>query len=524
METFQTSPPFRVPKLLSSRIQEPVCSNPQIGGNDNTRVDKQKVNNNNNAKQKSKRSKNGCVSCKKLKIKCTEEKPSCEYCSHRKRECVYLNQPSSNVMNLLKIVKPQSKKNMNSSSSTLNNNSLLKLNSIVKQLDIQSFELQLLKYYLDFGADLYTFKFDMKMHEFWSVDIPNLWNSSNLIKSALYALASAKLLSNYDSGSVDSIYLDDKTNKTGDDDDNGNGVYSHLYKLSEVTKNYMNRTEELMNVYLIKMMDTSNGSDEERADMIGQVLATNLLITGAVGLIPDELRPKRKNQDINDINHFGVIRMFELGKQFQESVEANYQLLQKSTYDKMITPTISLNVEHDTSKPLRFIQYLREYVLENMDPLDILQLSYLNFLSSFESACQKAIAFNYPIALYAPLRESATADDDFTNALRRSDHIALKLAYYFCCILSIYDFKINKGCGVWTQVIDYYKIKCFTKFGQGKFEDDWDGNIYNVLLARRESKIPYDLQLIRNMGDPVEDFITGKIQLLQIDDCPNVFF
>lgn len=446
---------------------------------------------------KSKRSKNGCSSCKRLKIKCTEEKPSCEYCAHTGRECVYLNRPTTVKLKVVKTDRRPSRP-------MITNDAMMRLNSMSSQLNVTSLESQLLKYYLEFGADFFTFKVDQKNYDFWGLEVPKLWCCSDLVKNALYSLSSARLLANYEDTSAKNVFVE-----CGEDKQSAVTV-----NLFEELQGYMKTTNELMDIFEL-IIDEPIA--EEIADMVGQLLVSKVIMTAATAMSPYEDEPIGHSDD--DISHFGLFKMMESSREYQKLILTNFSILQSSKYVRMFSPNFGNSSNENRS--FRFTEMLRDYVLRETEPLDILQISYLNFISRVAFNCHKAIGLNYPIALVGPIRESST-DEVLVASLKKADHISLKLVYYVCCIVTIFDFKLGRGCALWNEVIEFYKKQCF-KLYDGRFEDEMDLNVYNVVLARRESKIPYDLSLIYNFGAPVEDFINGKIELLQ-NDCPPVFF
>lgn len=447
---------------------------------------------------KTKRSKNGCLSCKKLKIKCTEDKPTCEYCLHTNRECVYLNKPSFVKLKVVKTKQPPT---------SLNHDTILKLNSTTNHLQISNFELKLMKFYLEFGADFFSFKVNLDNYKFWNEKIPNLWCCSDLIKLSIYSLSSARLLASYnESNAFTSVYLE-----CGDDEDQDNKTIN----LYDQVQHFKNKTIEMM-AYSNFMIDSQIDS-QEMIDIGGQLLVAKFIMTAVFAMLPDE----DNDMNIVELNKFKIFKIFETTKDYQKILSNNFNLLQNSKYMKILPPTFAYVIDN-SNDGFKFTQHLRSYILEKTNPLDMLQVSYLNFISSIESNCLKAIELNFPFALFFPISEISLDDDLILSLKQGGNHLALKLLFYICCIISIFDFKLARTGGVWNQVIEFYRKQCFHKFNN-EFEDEFDQNVYDLVLARRVYKIPYDFNLIYNLGEPVQDFINGKIKLSP-NEGPCVFF
>ncbi|CCH42017.1 putative transcriptional regulatory protein [Wickerhamomyces ciferrii] len=504
----------------------------------------------------SKRSKNGCVSCKNLKIKCTEEKPFCEYCVHTGRQCIYFQKPSVKIKVFKKKLgrpRKKSKESVDSgetvessdskdkidissrstsSSSTppdlqlINSKSNKNLNSPQIQLEITPFQLNLLKFYLEFGADFFTFNVLEKTHNFWEFEVPQLWCQSDLIKNSIYMLSSVRLLANYEESSFQNIHIEYDDNSNSQIVKNSSSISSSSsINLYQQAKHYLNKTYELMNMYQtilgngisIFHENPSNDAFQDSSDIVGQILISNLCLTVACGMLSNESVKYPLDPKLKDISHFKMFEMIQIFKQFQLILNLNYSSLKNSKYLNMFG--------HDYSTPIQepFIWsiHLRNYVSQNLDPLDFLQISCFNLISRIESCCHKAIHQSYPMALIHPIRE-VFLDEDLLTAFTQGNKVVVKIMYYLCSLLGIFDFKLSKGCTVWNEIIEFHKTRSLFEH-DGNFEDDWDENVYNTLMARRECKIIYDFNLIFFLGKPVGDFMNGKIKLIK-KDYPPVFF
>lgn len=471
---------------------------------------------------KKSRSRNGCLSCKKLKIKCNEGQPICEYCIHRGRECIYpekkpkaprkrkprntkksSNQSPSMSTSTELITIPRSYSDSSNSSPasdyefpSIQSKSLQKLNSMSVQLDVSTFELRLLKFYMDFGATFFTFNIDPEAHHFWGVEVPKLWCTSDLVKSSIYAISSVRLLANYKLDSIRDIYIEDERLSTI-------GEPSRINLLQESEK-YLTETSMLLHEcsgLITSSLDTSS-------ELKGQLAIAKVIVMAIKCVLPKKFEPSTDTINMRDC---GVLDLINFNKKYFNMVSIDGLVTTRfkpifATHERKITKVAS---------EYFFISYLKGYVTTKLDTSDFLQIAFLYVISSIELGAHRSLVYRYPIPFFRSII-IASIDCDFIDALKALNHTAMKITYYYSCICSVLDFKLFRESGIWDEFVEIYRVHSFNLFN-GDFEDEVDKNMYECVLARREQLIPWNLEILRDIGKPVDYFTSGKIQLVAGD-------
>lgn len=444
-------------------------------------------------KPRIRRSKNGCLSCRRMKIKCGEQKPSCEYCEHTGRECVYSQQSIS---------KTRSKKPNfdhiqelhNSSGFVLQNKTLQKLNSMTLQLNVSSFELRLLNAYKSVAPEFAAFKLHQDAVDFWTVDIPHIWSSSALIKKALYTLTSVGMLSKYDLSSIENICL------SNEDSENGNQDLVPPAKINifnEANK-YYKETSDLIDKFVSILPKCT---PQETAEIVGQIVVAESALLASITIFPS------LSNGSKDLKKCGVFTVFEIVRRFTDFGKKYIFYLFNTRYEKMLSMR-KQQVEITKPNEFPFVNHLRDYVTKHVDPLDTLQITFLHAIARIETDSYRALVFDYPIPLSAPLAE-LSADEDYMNALKSENSSALKIMFYFCSICSILDLKMFKDNSIWDEFIECYKYKV-----GDDFEDVFDKNAYDCVVARRENRVPYNFRVLKRLGQPVDHLVEQVIMEL----------
>ncbi|CCH42676.1 putative transcriptional regulatory protein [Wickerhamomyces ciferrii] len=447
-------------------------------------------------KPKIKRSRNGCLSCKKMKIKCGEQKPSCEYCAHTGRDCVY--PVSKQQLKITKNPKPISSsvpQNGNQIPKQINTEMLLissspiqkKLNSPQEHLKITSFQHCLLSNYSSFGEEFFTYHIQQNTHDFWMIDLPRKWSSSQLLKIATFCATSMKLLSKYSLKDIHLISFDN-------DDNQASEYFNQLIpnkklNLYEEAFKFFNETFEIVENYTNFLENCINPNDH--IELIGQIIVGKTVLY----LSCMSISPQLNNEAIEtqDISKCGIFKLFDITKGFILFSKKYISYLIGTHYEKMFSLK---NEIIDVSIPNKFpfINYLRDYINETIDSLDLLQINFLNIIARMEVDCYRALVFDYPIPLATPLAE-LSQDEDFLWALKQEHPVAMRIMFYFSSLCSILDNKMFKESSIWDEYIEVYKIKL-----GGSFQNINDFNVYSCVQARIHNKIPYSLKLLQNFG------------------------
>lgn len=442
------------------------------------------------------RSRNGCISCKKLKIKCDEEKPKCDYCIQTNRLCIYIKNPPIKLIKKTKII-----------NDFFNNKTIEKLNSMTCQMNVSKFELQLIKYYLDFGPSFFSFNVDEKNLKFWSVQIPKLWSESELIKTCIYTVSCTRILANYNygDGSVQHVYYDDDSNL----DQKGKPTRVNLFSVEERN---INKTNELINKLASKISLKDPNTIE---DLCGQILIAKKIIGASIAIFPGN-----NNQNIKDLNSLTILKVLNSHHDFFKSLEPYLSILETTKYKYTCDPE-QLNVE-GYNYEFKFTQHLRNYIIEKLEPLDPLQIPFFEAISILEKGFKRAIVYKYPTPLFKLFVELSTQNYEFIQLLKSKNHIALKIIFYPICVLAMFDYKLYQKTGITREYITYYKNYSFRKFNN-KFEDEVDENIYETMEARIKSKLPYDFNIIKKIGEPIDFLLNGDNEWRNLN-APDVFF
>lgn len=451
------------------------------------------------------RSKSGCLNCKKLKIKCSENKLNCEYCLQTKRQCIY---PKELPIKLIKKRAPPKRAVLNDEfidGEALANKSVQKLNSMSTQLGVSKFELLLLKFYLQFGAEFFTFNVHRNLHYFWEVEVPRLWCSSDLVKRSLYAVSASRLLANYDQDSVQNVYFDN--------DNPGSITTSRINIYDEATK-FMNDIQDLME--FTKMMISTSTNDQTTVDLVGQCLVAKKAMIGCKVILP-RLPTKEQPKKITSFILYDL--MISTKTSFQPIIPY-LPLLQNTKYENFFDPR-DMDVSESADYDLVYISHLRQYTTSHFDSLDISQLTYLDAISKFEAGVKKTIKYKYPTALFMPLLEIAN-DSDFMDLLQQKDHLSLKIMFYIGCVNGVFHYQGFGKSGAFEEVIYFYKDYCADRFPNG-WEDEIDKNMYEGLMKRLKMDVPYDLNAIKNVGKPMNEFCNKNVELIG-ELFPPVFF
>ncbi len=440
-------------------------------------------------KPKQKRSRNGCLNCKRLKIKCNENKPECEYCVQTGKECVY------KVPNRVQ----------KSRKAVISNEPLQKLNSVAFQLNISKLELQLLKFYIDFGGNFFSMKdFNKDSYYFWRDDIPKLWCSSDLIKNALYTISSARLLANYDFDTSKEIYIEVE-------DQTSIPKMPYKVNLNNQAMKYMKGTLELIDMYQ-RMIDDETINLEEPKELLGQLLVAKKLCTGSRVILP---RP-RNNHKFTKIKDSYLLELMYSTNKFLIGFGKYGSMVKETQYSKVFDPELIPPrdyVEKFQNLKLGIIKHLEDYISEKVEGFDVSQISYQTAISRLENSCYQTLYFTYTMALFRGIVYMST-DIDYIHLLEQGDHIAMKIMFYTCCLNSIFHCQSYHRSGIHNEFLEFYVNYAKEKF-DGGWEDDVDKNIYGWVEARAKSNYGFSLNAIEHVSEPVDNYL-GDDNILQI--------
>ncbi|CCH42679.1 DNA mismatch repair protein [Wickerhamomyces ciferrii] len=446
---------------------------------------------------KKKRSRNGCLRCKKLKIKCNEGKPICDYCQHRGAKCQYPKQITSLSKRTISKGSQKPIKNIIINESNESNTSLMVKNTIIMEVDIppklNSFEERLYKIFMDFAPSFFTFDINLQAKLFWINEIPKLFPNSKLIQNSIFALSSTRLLYLYKSDFEKAIT--DSDISTID-----------LYKKSI---EYQNKAITTMESIL-----ELTPHNQLSQDQMGQLTISKIILLGTMAIFPHLIDPEKTIKTSN------LIKLIEFIIKTSPTTTTTVNLLNNSKYIQLFTmdeeikdiPTTAANIQQQPK--YLFIEYLRSYIsTKHPNSFDLEKITYNDCIAMMELGCNRSSFLNYPIPFFKSLVKFSR-DKDFHNYLIDEEHTAMKIVFYFSCICSILDIRLLPGLGVWDEFIEIYKNYSFKKF-DGMMEDKFDENVYNLVIARGNNEVVYDLNLLKFVGLPMEKFQNGEIELVE---------
>lgn len=437
-------------------------------------------------KPRGKKSRNGCLSCKRLKIKCSEERPACEYCIHTGRQCRY--RVRLDTENQIAACEPQgitipSDFIMQS----IYNRSVQALNSMSNQLNVSRFELQLLKFFLDFGGTFFSVNAQHESFNFWIDTAPHLWCSSDLVKYTLYTLSSARLLANYSQRNNREALIE-------------NGNQDSLVNrsvLNEAVSRYSKKALELLDLYYL-IIDDPNISTANSEDMLGQLYAARRLYTASRILLPGPGYDRSRR-----VEDFGLIELMTSTNEFLRNTRKYTPYMKLSSryatvFDPQVIPEDDYN-KYFKDLNLNYIKHLENYVSERISASDDRQITYLNAISKLENSCHQALYFSYPIALFKTII-IMSHDADYIQLLKEEDHTAMKIMFYVCCLNSVFPYNQYERSGIHEEFFYFYKDYSKRRFEHSSWEDDIDKNLYDWAVTGTLTSTKFDLGDMKNIG------------------------
>ncbi|ODQ61582.1 hypothetical protein WICANDRAFT_59667 [Wickerhamomyces anomalus NRRL Y-366-8] len=448
-----------------------------------------------------KRSRNGCTNCKRLKIKCSEDKPECEYCIQTGKHCIYLNSETSKAKKNQKLAISNQQKRTDTG---LSNKSLQKINSATCQLDISKFELQLLKFYLEFGGSFFSLETSSKYYSFWCDDVPKLWCSSDVIKYALYSVSCARLLANYGYDTSKEIYIENENQDS-------TSAMPFTITLNDQALKYLKKTLEMIELYQL-LIDGQSVDSKETEDLLGQLAIATKLSVGSKVILP---RPK-KIKEITKVKDLSIIEFMTTTGASLQCFDKYSLFLKQSKYSGVFEPE-AIPIEEYNRKfnnyEIVLVKHLEYYISQRISASDDSQITYQSAISKLEASCFQTLYFRYTIALFRAVVH-LSMDNDFVNLLKEEDHTAMKIMFYICCLNSIFHYQSYQRDGIQNEFLEFYIKYSREKFNENEgWEDDIDKNAYEWVIARSKSDRAYSLDVLRYVGEPVDKFLEAGILL-----------
>ncbi|KAH3684268.1 hypothetical protein WICPIJ_004743 [Wickerhamomyces pijperi] len=496
------------------------------------------------------RSNKGCESCKRLKIKCDEARPACEYCCHRRRVCVYPHDkdvsisPSSSLpefedaqVSSVPIEQEQPSQSespplevgaydhyvtplalslqtdpdgfISPNSYHLDSSLTQRLNSVKSQLGVSSLELRLLKFFQDFGSSFFTLGAMPELEPIWTIDVPQLWKTSEMLRNSLYALSAVKLWSFYQSGSLDGSgismsgidaiveIIGDPYDQNVDSQTDGNMI--NLVDRSYPGNRYSNGDFQIfqkISGYFIKALDSLNShGTEPDFDSNLTLFISNIVLFAFLSIHPappiklvkfkDEdtnfgielgATHSHKSDDVAVLDALGIFRTLStsMGNCFGYLVGTRFAHL-----GYFESPHVE--VDGAVSSLFPFLEHLKRYVkllFDNSSIYNLNYLTYINALNILRTNCYAAFTGNHPIPIFKSVLQLSD-DAHFIDLIRQKDHTACKIFYYYTSLCSIFVFKMFPVNSMWDEFNQFYRLHCFNSFGTWS-EDSVDENLFKL--------------------------------------------
>lgn len=432
-------------------------------------------------KERAKRSRGGCSSCKKLKIKCDEQKPKCEYCTHTGRDCVYPPLKATKTKNKLKYIDPGAA--IANYFTDLGNTQVREINSYTHQLNISSFELRLLKDFLQFGGTLFSLNKNDEIYRFWSTIMPTFFSATELSRNAILALSGIRLMTQFENVAIPNVCISDL--------DESLVVYQDpdLIRGQSVcarTAKYFEQTLQLMTKY------TEDQSNIDNPDICGQMMAVNIVIFVYAVMHPVSPVPLI-SYDKSKVDLFEVCNNFtKVGTHRIKSVKGS--VFESISFRES---QIFLSEEDDVEFPI--IEYLKDYVDKNVDIFDPNHIIYYQAISNIELGVYRSFKTGYMFPTYTIIL-SIVKSKEFSELLRIKDYISLKIMFHLSCICSVGNFKLTAtSINVWDSFLLEFRGISFALFG-GRFEDEFEQCLFDTVFASFQTEVELPTEYLPILG------------------------
>lgn len=395
-----------------------------------------------------------------LTWQCNEAKPSCEYCADTGRNCEYVT-PSVKRVKLNSFVADARfpdwaldvALNVRHSSVVLPHKQRKQLvrypapRRLVyctsRVLKVSNFELRLLHFFEHYCIPLFSMNVHKKVELVWRNEIPKLWNSSTLIRQAVYLFSALNLWPLCDlkqlaaTSIVDVDQIGDCKHYTSiiDPDSNPNGGNLYVQTIEYFASCLESSIDNIG--YLLrqgKAISTFKSAE---------ILVSGILIFSFLGMHPHRIVPlisfDRSETDL-----------LQICDGLRITYVMNIQILLHSPYnglflsDECMEPTVS------PKYPI--IENLK-YRLDELPDDNCNKKVYLQAITLLETCLFRSVTLNYA----RPLFRWILMQDELTVLARANDRFALKILFTFACLCRICKFHLYPAVNMWQDYIEWYK-------------------------------------------------------------------
>lgn len=431
------------------------------------------------------RSRNGCNSCKKLRIKCNEMVPKCEYCTSTNRECVYYHNSARKFLE-----KPNNRYT----------NKLIK--SLSGSSNISQFEMKILRHF-----KIYTLQFTSfingPMHYLTTVDIPNLFATSSIVRLAVFSFGclnswvicdlpnaiptKSMIFKNQLRNpftfldSIQRSLFDIKSEFLEDIRGNSNYQMGWVMRASH-HKSFLNSITTLYSVtnfYLIQLVDSLNEELEqgELPPERGKALVVGvLMVLLSLALHSHNTTPFIKFDSVQQVKG----KCLDLNSDIltiASAIRSKTDYVFSSLGDSEVATILTMRVVKDT-KNFSLIT-----ILEKESDGEVFRKN-LHYLRSGFLRCYE---LDSPIGLFKVLTRFT---DEFIDSARRKDFSALRFLYIYSFVMLELRTCLFIDRNVWLDYIHWYKG--FNQVVYGKWKEELDGRLFE-LIGKLEVKSTVEL-------------------------------
>lgn len=493
------------------------------------------------------RSRGGCSNCRKLKIKCNEAKPSCEYCQHTHRECEYLppkprkprtkfkireihgEEPSRIVVDPRRVI------------SDLNVQSII--NSPSQQLGLTRLELRLLNFFNLYCIELFTYGMSKEVDNVWRHEVPSLFMSSNLVRSAVFSFSCINLWPLCDLISLRDLDRDfelsslhlkrDRAGHFTSSDDASTAVEPVFHKLYNVPLDSEESSDTLYVKTASYFLDSVRASQQkvmtakfnENSNEKFEIIISGIIIFAFLCIHPHKLMPlvnfgeeenfideelSRKlvtDGDGNPDSPYGpdflsFCRGFELSLMFWRDDFAS------SRYRNLLTnPLRKRPISAKFPVILALKQQLSDIYkfsdISSTTSNDIITLTEAIFL--MESSLNLTTVVNYPVPFLTCILH---LNEEFHFLVRKKNQFALRLLFFFSLFSLLLNINLFPKTNMWTDYIEWFRLHYpLTSFDEKLYylavtKSHRVQYLHYKLLTHFDPEVVYD-NLMEGIKDPI---------------------
>lgn len=494
------------------------------------------------------RSRGGCSNCRRLKIKCNEAKPSCEYCQHTNRECEYLppkpRKPRTTKPKIREICEDEPSRivvDPRPVISDLNVQSII--NSPSQQLGLTRLELRLLNFFNLYCIELFTYGMSKEVDNVWRHEVPSLFMSSNLVRSAVFSFSCINLWPLCDLISLrdldrtfelSSLHLvRDRAGHFTSSDDASTTVKPVFHKLYNVPFDSEESSDTLYVKTASYFLDSVRASQQkamtaefdENSNEKFEIIISGIIIFAFLSIHPHKLMPLVNfGEEENFIDEELSSKLFTDGdgnpdsphgpdflsfcRGFELSLLFWQDDIASSRYRNLLINPLRkrpISVKFPVILTLKQ-QLLDSYKLSDISSTtssDIITLTEAIFL--METSLHFTTVVNYPVPFLTCILR---LKEEFHFLVRKKNQFALRLLFFFSLLTLFLNINLFPKTNMWTDYIEWFRLHYpLTSFDEKLYylavtKSHRVQHMNYKLLAHFDPEVVYD-NLMEGIKDPI---------------------